>query len=96
MEELSQHREVGRPVCRVVFSFGDKSTGAADPCDVLGWLHTLTGVKQLLQRVLGQDSAQWYFIPAFNMAFWFSVLLNLLRPQPPCEKMSLAVCCMVS
>lgn len=41
---------------------------------------------------------QWYLIPDFNMAFWFSVteLLNLLRPQSPCEKMSLTVCCMGS
>lgn len=98
MEELSQHREVGRPVRRVVFLFGGKSTGAADHCDVLGWLHTLTGVKQLVQQVLDQDSAQWYLIPGFNMAFWVGVteLFNLLRPQFPYEKMSLTVCCMVS
>ena len=98
MEELSQHREVGRPVCRVVFLFGDKSIGAADHCDVLGWLHALAGVKRLVQWVLDQDSAQWYLIPDINMAFWFCVteLLNLSRPQFPYKKMCLTVCCMVS
>lgn len=85
-------------MCRVVFLFGDKSTGAAHHCDVLGWLHTLAGVKWLVQRVLDQDSAQWYLIPDFNMVFWFSVteLLNLLTPQLPYEKMSLTMCRMVS
>lgn len=89
MEELSQHR--------AVFSFGDKSTGTVDHCDVPGWLHP-HWVKRLVQWVLDQDSAQWFLIPDFNMAFWVCVtqLLYLLRPQFPHEKMSLTVCCMVS
>lgn len=98
MEESSQHREVERPVCRIVSSFGDKSAGPAGHCDVLEWLHTLTGMKWLVQWVLDQDSAQWYLIPDFNLAFWFCVteLLNLLKPQFPYEKMSLTVCLTMS
>lgn len=85
-------------MCRVVFSFGDKSTGAADHHDVLGWLHTLTGAKRLVQWVLDQDSAQGYLIPEFNMAFSFcdAEFLSLLWSQFPYENMSLTGYHMVS
>lgn len=81
-----------------LFLFQDKSTGAADHHDVLGWLHTLAGVKWLVQWVLDQDSAQGYLIPEFNTGLWFCVteFLSLWWSQFPSENMSLTVYDMVS